>query len=54
MCQGWLLVEFAVRGETTKQALYICKDIQHLNFSRAACIDMGILHENFTNPLADK
>ena len=42
MCQGWLLVEFVVRGKTTKQALYIYKDIQRLNFSRAACIDVGI------------
>ena len=54
MCQGWLPVEFVVRGKTTKQALYICKDIQCLYFSRTACIDAGILHENFLNPLADK
>ena len=27
VCQGWLPVEFVVRGKTTKQAIYICKDI---------------------------
>ena len=54
MCQGWLSVEFVVTGKTTKQALYICKEIQRHNFSKAACIDVGILHENFPNHLADK
>ena len=53
ICQGWLPVEFVVRGKETKQALYICKDIQQLYFSRAACIDVGILHKNFPSPLAD-
>ena len=38
----------------TKQVLYICKDIQQLYFSRAACINVGILHENFPNPLWEK
>ena len=54
MCQGWLPVEFVVRRKTTKQAFYICKEIQCFYFSWAACIDVGILHENFPNPLADK
>ena len=53
-CQSWLLVEFVVRGKKTKQALSICKDIQRLYFNRATCIDVGILHENFPNPLVDK
>ena len=52
--QGWLPVEFVVRGKTTKQVLYICKDIQWLYFSWATCIDVWILHENFSNPLANK
>ena len=43
ICQGRLPVEFMVRGKTTKQALYIYKDIQQLYFSRAACIDVGLL-----------
>ena len=54
MRQVWLPVEFVVRGKTTRQALYTCKDIQRLYFSRAACIDVGILHENFPSPFADK
>ena len=52
MCQGWLLVEFNVQGKTTKQALYICKKIQRLYFSKAACIDIGILPKDFPNLLA--
>ena len=52
MCQGWLPVEFNVQGKTTKQALYICKKIQRLYFSKAACIDIGILPQNFPNPVA--
>ena len=43
-----------VREKVTKLALYICKDIQCLYFSRATCIDVGIQHGNFPNPLADK
>ena len=54
MCHGWLPVEFFVRGKTTKQAIYICKDIQHLCSCKAACIDVEIWHEKFPNPLADK
>ena len=54
ICQGWLHVEFVVRGKTTKQALYICKYIQGLYFSLASWINVGILHENFPNPFADK
>ena len=54
MSQSWLPVQFVVKEKTTKQAFYICKDIQHFYFSWAACIDMGILPENFPNPLADK
>ena len=53
ICQGWLPVEF-VKGKTTKQALYICKDIQRLYFSKAACIDVGILHENSPNSKLNK
>ena len=51
MCQGWLPVEFNVHGKTIKQALYICKKIQRLYFSRAACIDIGILPKDFPNPV---
>ena len=49
MCLGWLPVEFVVRGKTPKQTLYICKGIQRLYFSRAACNDVGIL-QTFSKP----
>ena len=49
-CQGWLPVEFTIQGQKTKQALYICNKIQRLYFSKAACIDVGILPVNFPNP----
>ena len=52
MCQGWLPVEFNVQGKTTKQALYICKKIQRLYFSKAACINIGMLLKDFPNPAA--
>ena len=52
MCQGWLPVEFNVQGKTTKQALYICKTIQRLYFSKVVCIDIGILPKDFPNPAA--
>ena len=49
MCQGWLPVEFNFQGKTTKQVLYISK---RLYFSKAACIDIGILPKDFPNPAA--
>ena len=52
MCQGWLPMEFNVQNKTTKQALYICKKIQRLYFSKAACIDIGILPKEFPDPVA--
>ena len=52
MCQGWLPVEFIVHRKTTTQALYICQNTQHLYFSKAACIDVGILPKDFPNPTA--
>ena len=50
-CQGWLPVKFKIQGRKTKQALYICNKIQRLYFSKAACIDVGILPVNFPNPI---
>ena len=50
-CQGWLPVEFTIQGRKTKQTLYICNKIQCLYFSKAACIDVGILPVNFPNPI---
>ena len=40
---GWLPVQFSVGEMSTKQALYICNNIDKLYFSKAACIDVGIL-----------
>lgn len=50
--QGWLPVKFIFGRKTTKQALYICEKIQVLYFSEAACIHVGILHEDFLNTVA--
>ena len=53
MCQGWLPVEFIIHRKTTKQALYIRQKIQRLYFSKAACIDIGILlPKDFPNTTA--
>ena len=52
MCQGWFPMEFIVLRKTNKQALYICQKIQRLYFSKAACIDVGILPKDLLNPMA--
>ena len=39
-CQGWLPVTFKVGEKTTKQALYICRNVQVLYFSKDACINV--------------
>ena len=52
MCQGWLSLEFIVNGRSTKQTMYKCQKIQHLYFSKAACIDIEILPKDFPNPTA--
>ena len=46
-CIGWLPVEFKVGGITTKQALYICRGIEKIYFSKKACIGVGLLPEHF-------
>ena len=49
--QGWLLVTFKVGKRTTKQALYICRKVQVIYFSKAAYIDVGILLPRFPKPM---
>lgn len=49
--QGWLPVQFSVGEMSTKQALYICNNIDKLYFSKAACIDVGILFPHFPTPI---
>ena len=46
-CQGWIPVSFKVGEKTTKQALYICRNVQVLYFSKDACIDVGIVSPCF-------
>ena len=50
-CQGWLPVTFKVEEKTTKQALYICRNVQVLYFSKDACIDVCILPPCFPRPM---
>ena len=50
-CQGWLPVAFKVGKKTTKQALYICRNVQILYFSKDACMDVGILPPGFPKPM---
>ena len=52
ICLVWLPVEFIVHEKTTKQALNTCQKIQHLYFSKAACIDVRILPKDFPNSTA--
>ena len=47
----WLPVAFKVGEKTTKQALYICRNVQILYFSKDACIDVGILPPCFPRPM---
>ena len=51
VCQGWLPVMLEIRSRTTKQALYICKKIQVIYFSKAVCIDVEILPPYFPRPM---
>ena len=51
VCQGWLPVKFKIGIAHTKQALYICSKVQVLYFSKAACLDIGILPPCFPKPM---
>ena len=42
---------FKVGEKTTKQALYICRNVQILYFSKDACMDVGILPPCFPKPM---
>ena len=50
--QGWLPVQFSVGEMSTKQALYICNNIDKLYFSKTACIDVGILSLRSPTPMS--
>ena len=50
--QGWLPVQFSVGEMSTKQALNVCNNIDKLYFSKAACIDVGILSPCFPTPMS--
>ena len=50
--QEWLPVQFSVKEMSTKQALYICNNIDKLYFSKAACIDVGILSLHFPTAMS--
>ena len=47
VCQGWWPVTFKVGKRTMKQALYICRKLRVIYFSKAAYIDVGILSPCF-------
>ena len=50
--QGWLPVQFSVGQMSTKQAWYICNNIDKLYFSNATCIDIGILSPRFPTSIS--
>ena len=50
--QGWLPVQFSVGEMLTKQALYICNNINKLYFSKATSIDVGILSPHFPTSMS--
>lgn len=52
-CVGWLPVVFSVYGRNTKQALYVCERVERLYFSKAACIEVGILQKGFPAPIPE-
>ena len=52
-CDGWLPVVFVVNGRSTKQALYVCERVDRIYFSKAACMDVGILSKDFPVPMPE-
>ena len=52
-CDGWLPVVFVVNGRSTKQALYVCERVERIYFSKAACMDVGILSKDFPVPMPE-
>ena len=51
MCQGWLPVTFKIGDRSTKHALYVSSEVQVIYFSKAACVDVGILPPCFLKPM---
>ena len=50
-CIGWLPVEFTVGNCCTMQPLYICHEIDRIYFSKAAHVNVHILHKSFPKPV---
>ena len=51
-CIGWIPVEFYIGGQVTKQALYICNNIDRVYFSRPACKVVGIISSSYPFPMS--
>ena len=50
-CRGYILTDFTVNQRTTRQKLYVCDNVDRIYFSKAACIDVGILPRCFPHPM---
>ena len=51
VCRGYILTDFTINQKTTRQKLYVCDHVDRIYFSKAACIDVGILPRCFPHPM---
>ena len=50
-CRGWFSAELVINDRSTQQNIYICDDIRRFYLSRTGCLDLGIIHKDFPNPI---
>ena len=53
-CEGWTPVEFKIGEHTTKQPLYICRQVDRIYFSKTGCIETNIIPPSFPYPMTTK
>ena len=51
-CTKWLPIEFTINGNSSKQPVFICDDVDRIYVGRQACIDLHILPPCYPYPMS--
>ena len=50
-CRGWFPTQITLNGRKTIENIYVCSNIERVYLSKNGCINLGIVHKGFPNPL---
>ena len=50
-CTRWLPIEFSINGNSSKQPVFVCDEVDRIYVGRQACIDLHILPPCYPHPM---